>query len=221
MFWKTIIAIAATIAIATLTHNTGVAIATVHPRDVHRRRDRGRAHRPAAECVGRGAAREILSRPRAGPEPDRAIPGSRGLSTFAQGISARCARAGLHHQGQYAAVGGRHHLFPGVDPRLASYGSSNYIQAITQLAQTALRSVVGKMELDKTFESRDEINHSVVTVLDEAGRTWGIQGAALRDQEPYAAGSDPAFDAGADHRGAREARRDRDLGRASASRRST
>jgi regulator of protease activity HflC (stomatin/prohibitin superfamily) len=65
--------------------------------------------------------------------------------------------------------------FQVIDPRLASYGSSDYIQAITQLAQTALRSVVGKMELDKTFESRDEINHTVVQVLDEAGRTWGIK----------------------------------------------
>jgi regulator of protease activity HflC (stomatin/prohibitin superfamily) len=65
--------------------------------------------------------------------------------------------------------------FQVVDPRLASYGSSDYIQAITQLAQTALRSVIGKMELDKTFESRDEINHTVVQVLDEAGRTWGIK----------------------------------------------
>jgi len=61
------------------------------------------------------------------------------------------------------------------DPKLASYGSSDYIQAITQLAQTALRSVVGKMELDRTFESRDEINHTVVSVLDEAGRTWGVK----------------------------------------------
>ena len=61
------------------------------------------------------------------------------------------------------------------DPKLASYGSSDYIQAITQLAQTALRSVVGKMELDRTFESRDEINHTIVSVLDEAGRTWGIK----------------------------------------------
>ena len=65
--------------------------------------------------------------------------------------------------------------FQVVDPKLASYGSSNYIQAITQLAQTALRSVIGKMELDKTFESRDEINHTIVQVLDEAGRTWGIK----------------------------------------------
>ena len=65
--------------------------------------------------------------------------------------------------------------FQVIDPRLASYGSSDYVQAITQLAQTALRSVIGKMELDKTFESRDEINHTVVQVLDEAGRTWGIK----------------------------------------------
>ena len=65
--------------------------------------------------------------------------------------------------------------FQVIDPLLASYGSSDYIQAITQLAQTALRSVVGKMELDKTFESRDEINHTVVQVLDDAGRTWGIK----------------------------------------------
>jgi len=61
------------------------------------------------------------------------------------------------------------------DPRLASYGSSNYIAAITQLAQTTLRSEIGKMELDKTFESRDEINRQVVAVLDEAGRTWGVK----------------------------------------------
>ena len=65
--------------------------------------------------------------------------------------------------------------FQVVDPKLASYGSSDYIQAITQLAQTALRSIIGKMELDRTFESRDEINHHVVTILDEAGRTWGIK----------------------------------------------
>ena len=54
------------------------------------------------------------------------------------------------------------------DPKLASYGSSNYIDAVTQLAQTTLRSEIGKMELDKTFESRDEVNRQVVSVLDEA-----------------------------------------------------
>ena len=61
------------------------------------------------------------------------------------------------------------------DPKLASYGTSDYVLAITQLAQTTLRSEVGKMELDKTFESRDEINHKVVAVLDEAGSTWGVK----------------------------------------------
>jgi regulator of protease activity HflC (stomatin/prohibitin superfamily) len=61
------------------------------------------------------------------------------------------------------------------DPRLASYGSSNYVAAITQLAQTTLRSEIGKMELDKTFESRDDINRQIVHALDEAGRNWGIK----------------------------------------------
>src|SRR6187455_3561293 len=65
--------------------------------------------------------------------------------------------------------------FQVTDPRLASYGSSNYIAAVTQLAQTTLRSEIGKMELDRTFESRDEINRQVVAVLDEAGRTWGVK----------------------------------------------
>ena len=61
------------------------------------------------------------------------------------------------------------------DPRLASYGSANYVVAITQLAQTTLRSEIGKMELDKSFESRDEINRQIVSVLGDAGRNWGIK----------------------------------------------
>jgi regulator of protease activity HflC (stomatin/prohibitin superfamily) len=61
------------------------------------------------------------------------------------------------------------------DPRLASYGSANYLTAITQLAQTTLRSVIGKMELDKSFESREDINRQIVAELDEAGRNWGIK----------------------------------------------
>ena len=61
------------------------------------------------------------------------------------------------------------------DPMRASYGSSNYIVAITQLAQTTLRSVVGKMELDKTFEERDLINAGVVSALDEAALNWGVK----------------------------------------------
>ena len=65
--------------------------------------------------------------------------------------------------------------FQVTDPMRASYGSSDYLSAITQLAQTTLRSVVGKMELDKTFEERDMINASVVSALDEAAQTWGVK----------------------------------------------
>jgi regulator of protease activity HflC (stomatin/prohibitin superfamily) len=65
--------------------------------------------------------------------------------------------------------------FQVTDPMRASYGSSNYITAITQLAQTTLRSVIGKMELDRTFEERDLINGTVVSVLDEAAVNWGVK----------------------------------------------
>src|SRR4051812_35907827 len=66
--------------------------------------------------------------------------------------------------------------FQVTDPRLASYGTSDYVTAITQLAQTTLRSEVGKMELDQSLQSRDVINRQVVMVLDEAGRSWGGKG---------------------------------------------
>lgn len=65
--------------------------------------------------------------------------------------------------------------FQVTDPMRASYGSSNYIIAITQLAQTTLRSVIGKMELDKTFEERDIINVQVVQAIDEAALNWGVK----------------------------------------------
>ena len=65
--------------------------------------------------------------------------------------------------------------FQVTDPMRASYGSSNYVVAITQLAQTTLRSVIGKLELDKTFEERDVINSSVVSALDEAALNWGVK----------------------------------------------
>ena len=61
------------------------------------------------------------------------------------------------------------------DPRLASYGSTNYVIAITQLAQTTLRSVIGRMELDRTFEERDQINTTVVAALDDAAPNWGVK----------------------------------------------
>src|ERR1700736_2335388 len=65
--------------------------------------------------------------------------------------------------------------FQVTDPKLASYGSSNFMVAITQLAQTTLRSVIGKMELDRTFEERDHINGLVVAALDLAAGNWGVK----------------------------------------------
>ena len=65
--------------------------------------------------------------------------------------------------------------FQVTDPMRASYGSSNYIAAITQLAQTTLRSVIGKMELDKTFEERDHINTAIVNAIDESAANWGVK----------------------------------------------
>src|SRR5881398_21074 len=65
--------------------------------------------------------------------------------------------------------------FQVTDAMRASYGSSNYIQAITQLAQTTLRSVIGRMELDKTFEERDHINTAVVNAIDESAANWGVK----------------------------------------------
>ena len=65
--------------------------------------------------------------------------------------------------------------FQVTDAMKASYGSSNYVSAIVQLAQTTLRSIVGKLELDKTFEEREIINHHIVTALDEAAQNWGVK----------------------------------------------
>ena len=65
--------------------------------------------------------------------------------------------------------------FQVTDPKLARYGTSNYIIAVTQLAQTTLRSVIGKMVLDETFEERDLINNQVVSAIDEAALNWGVK----------------------------------------------
>jgi len=65
--------------------------------------------------------------------------------------------------------------FQVTDPMRASYGSSNYVHAITQLAQTTLRSVIGKLELDRTFEERDILNAQVVAAIDEAALNWGVK----------------------------------------------
>jgi regulator of protease activity HflC (stomatin/prohibitin superfamily) len=62
-----------------------------------------------------------------------------------------------------------------MDPERASYGISNYVFAITQLAQTTLRSEIGKIDLDKTFEERTHINTQVVTEVDKASEAWGVK----------------------------------------------
>ena len=62
-----------------------------------------------------------------------------------------------------------------LDPERASYGIGDYLFAISQLAQTALRSEIGKIELDKTFEERAAINQSVVEELDKASQPWGVK----------------------------------------------
>ena len=62
-----------------------------------------------------------------------------------------------------------------MDPERASYGAANYLFAISQLAQTALRSEMGKIDLDKTFEERTQINFHVVTELDKASDPWGVK----------------------------------------------
>lgn len=66
-------------------------------------------------------------------------------------------------------------FFQVTDPQRASYGTSNYVIAITQLAQTTLRSIIGRMELDRTFEERDAINTEVVSSIDAAALNWGVK----------------------------------------------
>lgn len=62
-----------------------------------------------------------------------------------------------------------------MDPSKASYGVNNYINAVIQLAQTTLRSEIGKIDLDKTFEERDHINKAVVMAVDNATDPWGVK----------------------------------------------
>lgn len=62
-----------------------------------------------------------------------------------------------------------------IDPMKASYGINNYQFAATQLAQTTMRSVIGRLELDKTFEERDTINTAIVDAVDKASEPWGVK----------------------------------------------
>ena len=73
-----------------------------------------------------------------------------------------------------------------LDPYKASYGVESYIFAVTQLAQTTMRSEIGKMDLDKTFEERDTLNIAIVNAINEAAEPWGVQVLRyeIKDIEP-------------------------------------
>ena len=62
-----------------------------------------------------------------------------------------------------------------IDPQKASYGIDNYKFAVIQISQTTMRSVIGKMELDKTFEERETVNATIVDAVDRASDPWGIK----------------------------------------------
>lgn len=62
-----------------------------------------------------------------------------------------------------------------IDSKLSAYGIDDYRVAASQLAQTSLRSVIGKIELDRTFEERESLNQQVVSAIDEAAQNWGIK----------------------------------------------
>jgi regulator of protease activity HflC (stomatin/prohibitin superfamily) len=73
-----------------------------------------------------------------------------------------------------------------LDPYKASYGVDNYVYAVMQLAQTTMRSEIGKMELDKTFEERESLNVNIVQQINEAAGPWGVQVLRyeIKDIEP-------------------------------------
>ncbi len=73
-----------------------------------------------------------------------------------------------------------------IDPHKASYGVENYVFAVTQLAQTTMRSEIGKLSLDKTFEERDTLNTAIVSAINEAAQPWGVQVLRyeIKDIEP-------------------------------------
>ena len=73
-----------------------------------------------------------------------------------------------------------------LDPFKASYGVDDYVYAVTQLAQTTMRSEIGKIELDKTFEEREVLNTNIVAQINEASGPWGVQVLRyeIKDIEP-------------------------------------
>jgi regulator of protease activity HflC (stomatin/prohibitin superfamily) len=73
-----------------------------------------------------------------------------------------------------------------LDPYKASYGVDNYVYAVTQLAQTTMRSEIGKIDLDKTFEERESLNANIVNAINQASEPWGVQVLRyeIKDIEP-------------------------------------
>ena len=73
-----------------------------------------------------------------------------------------------------------------LDPVKASYGVDDYVYAVTQLAQTTMRSEIGKIELDKTFEEREALNNNIVSQINEAAGPWGVMVLRyeIKDIEP-------------------------------------
>ena len=100
-----------------------------------------------------------------------------------------------------------------LDPHLASYGIANYGFAISQLAQTTLRSEIGKIELDRTFEARGQINTNVVSELDKASAAWGVKVLRYEIKNITPPKDVLLGDGEADARRAREARGGADLRR--------
>jgi regulator of protease activity HflC (stomatin/prohibitin superfamily) len=175
MFWKTAIAIVLTVLAALLTHNTLVTIATFFL---------GMVVVLIFEGIRVVPQQQAWVVERLGKFHATLPPGLNVIVPFVDRVAYRHSlkevpldipeQVCITKDNTQLAVDGIIY-YQVQDPKLASYGSSDYVLAISQLAQTALRSEVGKMEMDKSFESRDEINHRVVSVLDEAGRTWGIK----------------------------------------------
>ena len=93
-----------------------------------------------------------------------------------------------------------------MDPKRASYGVADYLFAISQLAQTTLRSEIGKIDLDRTFEERTHINVQVVNEVDKASDPWGIKVLRYEIKKHQSAGRRSRGDGKTDARRAREAR---------------
>ena len=127
-------------------------------------------------------------------------------------VPARRPRAGLHHQGQHPARGGRPHLLPGHRSRASppTAPPTTSPRSCSSRRRRCAREV-GKMELDQSLQSRDVINRQIVNVLDEAGRSWGVKVLRYEVKNLTPPETDPARDAGADHRRARKARADRQV----------